>query len=204
MSGWFGIYGPDKVVTRWVACPEHELALNLQPGEDFIPGGSPKDGWVDNDGYFNEIPEQPSRFHNWDWTSKTWVFDRTVATDACKRLVDKEREKRAVAPIESEVSTGVFATFDADEVSQKRISGTISRLERGDGLPVGWLGWRDYDNQMHWASETAAYVLASLSKLARNIENREQSLLITAWTLKANLENLTDQQLIDYDAAIGW
>ena len=203
-GGWFGIYGQDRIVSRWVSCPEHEIPLNLQPGEDFIPGDVPKEGWVDLDGYFNEIPEQPSRFHIWDWPSKTWVFDRSGAESKRKSDIDTERSRRAVLPIESAVSAGVTAMFDADEISQTRISGSIARLLRGDGLPVGWLGWRDYNNEMRWATATPEEVLAGLSQLASAIENREQELLVTAWSKKATIPSLTEQQLIDFDASIGW
>jgi len=90
-------------------------------------------------------------------------------------------------------------------VSRERIGGMIARLQRGDGLPAGWVGWRDAQNQMHWQEETAAVVLHNLTSLARCIEDREQALLVASWQHKANIAALTDiDSIIGYDVTAGW
>ena len=103
--------------------------------------------------------------------------------------------------------------FDADMLSRERISGTIARIQRGDGLPTGWLGWRDASNAMHWASDTAEAVLSELSALSCAIEDREQAVLIAAWTHKATIETLAASvaagtapfsTLVEYDITAGW
>ena len=95
--------------------------------------------------------------------------------------------------------------FDADKVSRERISGMIARLQRGDGLPAGWMGWRDTANEMQWVTDDAATVLANLTALSRAIEDREQTLLIASWTHKANIEALTDiDAILAYDVTKNW
>ena len=95
--------------------------------------------------------------------------------------------------------------FDADATARERISGMITRLQRGDGLPQGWIGWRDAQNQMHWQEEPAAGVLHNLTSLARCIEDREQSLLVASWTHKENITKLqTIEEILQYDVTQNW
>ena len=85
------------------------------------------------------------------------------------------------------------------------ISGMIARLNRGDELPTGWMGWRDAANEMHWATDDAATVLANLTALSRAIEDREQALLVASWAHKANIVALEDIDAIAaYDVTAGW
>ena len=98
---------------------------------------------------------------------------------------------------------GVF--FDANSLARERISGTIARLQRGDGLQAGWMGWRDASNDMQWAADDAATVLASLTALSLAIENREQALLVASWTHKANISALDDiDAILAYDVTAAW
>ena len=95
--------------------------------------------------------------------------------------------------------------FDADKISRERISGMIARLQRGDGLPNGWMGWRDAENNMHWVTDDATTVLAGLAELSRAIEDREQALLMASWAHKANIAALEDiDAILSYDVAAGW
>ena len=95
--------------------------------------------------------------------------------------------------------------FDADRISRDRISGMIARLQRGDGLPAGWMGWRDAANAYRWTDDDAAAVLASLTALSRAIEDREQALLVASWQHKANIEALEDiDAILSYDVTANW
>lgn len=95
--------------------------------------------------------------------------------------------------------------FDADATARERISGMVARLQRGDGLPAGWVGWRDASNQQQWATDDAATVLANLTALSRSIEDREQALLVASWQHKANIEALTDiDTILAYDITKSW
>lgn len=82
--------------------------------------------------------------------------------------------------------------FDADSPARENITGTFSRLSRGDGLPSGWVGWRAFDNSMHWADSSASDVQNHLRAISTAIEDRKQSILVQAWTHKYQLQVLFD------------
>ena len=139
---------------------------------------------------------KPSEYYEWDWTAKSWLPNLDAARESKLQQVAVELSARLYLPCNG---------FDADKVSRERISGMIARLQRGDGLPAGWMGWRDAANEMHWAEDDAATVLASLTALARAIEDREQALLIAGWQHKTNIAALEDiDAIIAYDVAASW
>ena len=138
----------------------------------------------------------------WDAAAWRWVPGPTLA--AARRAkavaVNAERDARHALPIES---GGVL--FDADPQSVESVRGLISRIERGDGLPPGWQGWRVADNSMVWAGYTAANVLQQLYGLARAIEDRKQALMNAAWAHKAAIDALpTVAEVLAYDVSGGW
>ena len=150
--------------------------------------------WV-GDGHFVR-PPKPTDFHDWSSVTKSWFPNLDAAKAAKKAEIEAELVRRLYLPCNG---------FDADKVSRERISGMIARLQRGDGLPAGWLGWRDANNDMQWAADDAATALASLTALSRAIENREQALLVASWTHKANISALTDiDAILAYDTTAGW
>lgn len=141
-------------------------------------------------------PDAPSAYHTWSLDSESWLPNLDAAREAKLQQVAAELNTRLYLPCNG---------FDADNVSRGRIGGTIARLQRGDGLPVGWIGWRDAANEMHWATENAATVLANLTMLSRAIEDREQALLAKSWQHKANIAALDDIDAIQgYDVTAGW
>lgn len=141
-------------------------------------------------------PLQPTPFHRWDWATKTFIPDTESARAARLANAGGELNARLYLPCNG---------FDADRLSRERISGMIARLQRGDGLPAGWLGWRDAENVMHWADDSAEAVLAHLTALARAIEDREQALLVASWQHKAAIAALPDvDAILAYDVAAGW
>lgn len=141
-------------------------------------------------------PARPSPYHFWGVELEAWLPDLDAARESKLQEVASELSARLYLPCNG---------FDADNVSRERISGMIARLQRGDGLPTGWVGWRDADNQMHWATDDAATALANLSALSRTIEDREQALLVASWTHKANIAALTDiDAILAYDTTQGW
>ena len=126
----------------------------------------------------------------------TWLVDTQLAKADKKQTVTKEVLSRSLAPCNG---------FDADDTASNRISGMIARLQRGDGLPLGWAGWRDANNNMHWAEDNAATVLTHLIALSRMIEDREQVLLVASWTHKSNIEVLSYiDDIVAYDVTVGW
>lgn len=140
-------------------------------------------------------PRQGAYMH-WSVEYESWLPDLDAAREAKKQEVASDLSRRLYLPCNG---------FDADKVSRDRISGTIARLQRGDGLPAGWMGWRDAANEMHWTNDEPATVLANLTALSRAIEDREQALLIAAWDHKRNIADLPDiDTILSYDVTAGW
>jgi hypothetical protein len=138
----------------------------------------------------------PSAFYERDPLTKSWLPNLDAARESKLQQVAAELSTRLYLP---------YNGFDADKVSRERISGMIARIQRGDGLPTGWMGWRDASNQQHWSQDDAATVLANLTALSRAIEDREQVLLIAAWQHKAAIAALTSvEALLAYDVTAGW
>lgn len=150
--------------------------------------------WKD-DGQFVR-PSKPTDFHDWSSVTEAWIPNLDAARKAKLQSVATELNARLYLPCNG---------FDADNVSRERISGTIARLQRGDGLPAGWLGWRDAANEMHWVDDDAPTVLANLATLSRAIEDREQALLVASWAHKAAIAALEDiDAILAYDVTAGW
>ena len=169
------------------------LGLTLSSAEPFDVDFS--EDYIEN-GAIVRRPSRPSPHHDWDWPTKSWLPNHDAARASKLQQVTAELNRRLYLPCNG---------FDANKVSRERISGMIARLQRGDGLPAGWMGWRDAANEMHWAEDDAATVLAHLTALARAIEDREQALLVASWAHKANIEQLTTVAEIEaYDINIGW
>ena len=140
--------------------------------------------------------ERPSVYHEWDLSSESWLPNLELVLSNLLESVSTELNTRLYLPCNG---------FDADKVSRERISGMIARLQRGDGLPAGWIGWRDAENAMHWGADDAVTVLANLIALSRSIEDREQSLLVASWTHKENITKLqTIEEILQYDVTQNW
>lgn len=149
------------------------------------------------DGWRHRLPA-PSGHHR--WSGETWVVDLDGIRASLVEAVRREMDTRIYAPIAYQ-----GAVFDADALSRERITRVMYRLERGDGLPPGWRGWRDGENNMHWADSTEESAWSELRGLATVIENREQAVLLAAWIHKDTLGGLTDvDALLMYDTTADW
>ena len=150
---------------------------------------------------FKRLPECTWRqYADWDPASEKWSPRLSDAITDRSRLVSQKLSELSQESIESHAGK-----FDADRVSRERISGTIARLQRGDGLPAGWVGWRDASNQQQWVTDSAETVLANLTALSCAIEDREQALLITAWSHKANIAALVNiEAVMNYNVDERW
>ena len=188
------------IVDRIFHGPKVQLNVNVYEGQGFIEVKGPEVlvhpeySYVEN-GEWVLAPDAPPH-HEWDWSTKSWLPNLDAARGARLQEVAAELGGRLCLPCNG---------FDADKTARERISGMIARLQRGDGLPNGWVGWRDASNQQQWATDDAATVLSNLTALSRAIEDREQTLLIAAWAHKANIEALTDiDDILGYDMTQGW
>ena len=197
MKTWLIFSSETGEVIKKKTSPEtSKLNLALAPGEDAVEADL-SEVYVDITTVSPvPFPAKPSPHHEWDWTTKSWLPNLDAARESKLQQVAAELNARLYLPCNG---------FDADNVSRERISGTIARLQRGDGLPAGWLGWRDASNDMHWAADDAATVLTSLTALSRAIEDREQALLIATWQHKAAIAALEDiDAILAYDVTAGW
>lgn len=126
-----------------------------------------------------------------------------ATADALKQTIEDERARRA-----SDVILYAGRLFDADATARERISGVLSRLLRGDGLPAGWVGWRDAGNAMQWGDAPEFIVQTHLRALAVAIEDREQALLVAGWMHKARIDALAGASdiagLLAYSVSQGW
>ena len=152
-----------------------------------------------NHAYLNDrlvFVGEPPKFHQLDQDTGEWLPNLDAAREAKLQQVAVELNTRLYLSCNG---------FDADKTSRERISGMIARLQRGDGLPPGWQGWRDASNQQQWAADDAATVLANLTTLSRTIEDREQALLVASWAHKAAIDALEDiDAILAYDVTVGW
>lgn len=190
----FYIVGPSGIVVARMQATEAEAIASTPPGGRvvFFPGDA---DWFDGDDP-KTLPAKPSPHHEWDWATKSWHPNLDAAREAKLQQVAAELNTRLYLSCNG---------FDADAVSRERISCTIARLQRGDGLPAGWMGWRDASNQQRWAEDNAATVLANLTALSCALEDREQALLITSWQHKTTLNALEDfDAILSYDTTTGW
>jgi len=189
-----------------------EYAFTFTAEDEGIINSAPSDGFIAFSDvlspeayYYNALadalkplPPRPSEHHAFDYALKQWIDPRTLDDfkAAALQAGAAELARRLYLPI-----TVGGSPFDADQVSRDRITHMRKRLQEGRGLPPEWMGWRDASNAMHWADATDAEVLAHLTALSEAIENREQSLLVTGWTLKAQIEAAAT---VDQVQAIAW
>ena len=199
MTGLYAAYEVEtgRVVATLGGKPS-EVESALLPGWGMVEVASEElvKGCFVVDGVLTTFPPRPSPHHEWDWPTKSWIPNLDAAREAKLQQVAAELTIRLYLPCNG---------FDSDKVSRERISGMVARLQRGDGLPAGWVGWRDAANEMHWATDDAATVLAGLTELSRAIEDREQALLVASWAHKAAIAALEDiDAIIAYDATANW
>ena len=189
------------IVDRALYGSSEPIDANIGPDEAFIAvrdpviARLPDYSYIHNGEWVHAAPA-PSPHHEWDWPTKSWLPNLDAAKATKKAEIETELSRRLYLPCNG---------FDADKISRERIGWMIARLQRGDGLPTGWVGWRDADNNMHWAADDAAIVLTNLTALSRAIEDREQALLVASWTHKANIAALEDiDAILAYDVTKNW
>lgn len=138
----------------------------------------------------------------WDAAAWRWVPGPTLAAARAARAAEVAamRDALYVQPIAYGGSL-----FDADPQSLDNMRGMVARIERGDGLTAGWIGWRTFDNAMVWADATATEVLAHLNAIARALEDRRQAVLAASWAHKAAIQTLgTIEGVQGYSIESGW
>lgn len=127
----------------------------------------------------------------WDNTTMTWTDPRTLdqIKAARKAVIDAERATRTLEPI-----TYAGASFDADDVAMRNVSGWQTQLAAGASLPPGFV-WRDADNADHPAD--AAFI----NGLGAAITLRGTMLYAQSWALKAAIDAATTKAEV---GAVTW
>lgn len=193
------------LITRRASIPFSDAAFMAAPGEQWVQSEMLVDDathFVLN-GALTMFPPSPGNWWEWDWLELEWrippgALDAARAAQAA--AVDRLRAERHEQPI-----TYAGCLFDADSAARENISGVFARLDRGDGLTAGWIGWRAFDNNMVWADEPAGEVLSHLRGLSCAIEDRKQALLSVAWGHKDAISALeTVEAILAYDITTGW
>ena len=184
--------------------PINEVEFLLEEGEACIEGEN-----VDNNTHYVEegelvaFPEKPNAYVEWDWENKEWFVSEQTLNTRKRVLKDNVDELRGAKNEEPILYEEVL--FDADLKSIENIKGVVARIERGDGLTTGWIGWRAFDNSMHWSEQTAEEVLVHLHNISRALEDRKQALMVNTWQHKSNIDALeTIEEIIAYDVTVDW
>ena len=144
---------------------------------------------------------KPSKNHNWDTVTKTWVGDIMAARAAMRDAIKAELNRRFDLPI---VYDG--KTLDADPTARDNISGKISELAARDALNLqsGPFIWRDADNITHtWLTKIAYRVW--LHGLIAAISSRKTNIYTAAWAHKDALQALpTVEEVEAYNYLANW
>lgn len=150
-----------------------------------------------------EIPAQPTDKHVWDWATHSWVVDvAALATDLATQVYAL-RTSKTFAPV-----TYGGNPFDADPEAREAIYQTYASLARGEGLPAGWIGWRDANNTFHWEDDLAPAVQSHLQNIMKLVIDRHQALIKVNWTHADTIRQKAEANdvagLMSYDITSGW
>lgn len=198
-------FDPFGRITRSATIPHNEAAYIAGPDEQWVESAevvSDATHFVFN-GALTPFPPAPGTWWEWDFLNLEWrlplgALDAARAAQAA--AVDRLRAERYDRPL---AYAGTL--FDADAAARENIAGVLARLARGDGLTVGWVGWRTFDNSMVWSAASADEVAGHLRGLSCLIEDRKQALLAAAWMHKAALAGLESvEAVLAYDITAGW
>lgn len=150
--------------------------------------------------YSGEVFVRPLRAKFVKFEGGQWVPDLAAAALDARERIDSLRDEKRLLPVAYQ---GVL--FDADPASIANIQGLSARIARGDGLTAGWAGWRTFDNAMVWVDDSPADVLGHLNAISRELEDRQQAILLCAWGHKAAIAALdTVEAVLAYDITAGW
>lgn len=114
-------------------------------------------------------PDRPSKFHEWDWVSKSWVDNRTIEDHRAAKLRELKLER------DRQIESGFSwdgSVFDSDATAQMRLMGLRMKAQVD---PAFSEVWRLQDNS--WRILTASDVLAVWETLENHIRMAFQKFL---------------------------
>lgn len=147
------------------------------------------------DGKLVHVGAKPTAMHKLDDVKPQWIIDTALVEqykENLKSKIDDIRKQKSTEPIEFYNSV-----FDANEVSIQNLNAWQLQLMAGVSLPDGFV-WRDHYNNDHLVDATF------INGLAAAITLRGTSLYTIAWAKKAEVDQLSFDDLLTYDPEINW
>lgn len=134
---------------------------------------------------------QPSIAHEWNWTTKTWDLDLTLAKDQAWARIKQARAAVINAPLDT-----AHGTFDGDPVSQQNIlkAALDAKTRHELGMPS--------DVEFTLANNTRpTFTMLQMLDVAMAMGNREKAAYATAQTLREQIDAATTPEQLE---AIQW
>jgi len=128
-------------VTKYLSAPVSEAEMNLSEGEGFLESNViPVENAYVNEGVVVTSGKPPSRFHVWDWPTKTWIPDLPAAITSRKNAIDQERDRRINSPL-----TYNGKNLDADARARENLKSKLEEIKSREALslpmPTSMLVW---------------------------------------------------------------
>lgn len=158
-------------------------------------------GWIDAVGNHHALPERPSVFHEWDWSSKQWADARPIEMILAQKVVQvhQERDRRINAPIEY-----LGRMVDANPRAQSNITNKINeinaRVQTGQAMPENLMIWLDAENQTV-RFDSQGQMRDWLQGLVIAITQRGTEAYAWSWQVKDQLRALESKDAIE---AFSW
>ncbi len=178
----YAIYDSTGRIVRNVTCPPDHIALQLQPGEQYVEGDYSFREYYVAGATPTKFPASPGSGYAWDWTSKSWKFNLVTGQATAWGRIKAARDATL---------GGTFTwngwVFDADPSSQQLIFAAAMA-----GQPVTWTL---HDNT------TVDLTAAQLQALWHALFVAYQAAYSKGQTLRASVMAATTQAELD---AITW
>jgi len=148
-----------------------------------LVGTAFSDGWLDEQGQHHSVPESPSPFHVFNWTSKEWEDPRT--------LEQVKAAKNAAINVSRANANQSFFMFGGkqiavDQLSRSDIDGTHGAVLLLGALPPGFPGaWKAIDNTFVPIPDLATWAAFYGSMVAQGTANFNRSQALKAQLLAA-------------------
>ena len=150
-----------------------------------------------------EFPVKPSPYHEWDWTTKSWLPNLDAAKAAKKAEIETERMQRINAPL---IYDG--KVLDADQTARDNLKAKLEevreRIRLNMPMAPELLVWRDNSNVTHsWPTIEAYHDW--LAGYAVAMSDRGTRCYACAWHHKDTLGQLSVlEDITNYNLSQGW
>jgi len=166
-------------VTKYLSAPVSEAEMNLSEGEGFLESNViPVENAYVNEGVVVTSGKPPSRFHVWDWPTKTWLPNLDAARESQRQAWNAWRDRELIAgyPHNGHV-------FHSDDRFMAELQLILKGYERGH--LTGTSAIRTKDNG------TLQMTHAEIEGLLLLIGLHRQAIYAQSWVGKDALASLT-------------